>query len=105
MQAFIHLIAHTRKNLSSRYFNGLNSTETDLAIQDLEILDASNEHNSVTHDELVALYRKQAMLHSQNSSKWAQRAPLLWVQNGDHNIGFFIIQPVFVKITILFFTF
>lgn len=44
------------------------------------------------------------MLLRQNSIKWAQKARLMWIQNGDHktNFFFFIISFVFIIVTTLF---
>lgn len=37
----------------------------------------------------MALYKKYATLQRQNTIKWAQRATLMWVQDGDSNSDFF----------------
>lgn len=91
MHAFSHLLAHTRMNILSCKRYGFNSLDSDIkntkaAIIALESSDTAGV--DVTMD-LSRLYAKIASLHRQNSLRWAQRAHLLWLHDGDQNTAFF----------------
>lgn len=62
---------------------------TELEINALELLDSASPANPEIHNSLVSLYNKFSALQRQSACKWAQRARLQWVQDGDHNTGFF----------------
>lgn len=55
----------------------------------MEILDNFNDPSNSFPQDLASLYNRLTTLHRQNSTKWAQRARLLWVNCGDINSGFF----------------
>ncbi|XP_039141957.1 uncharacterized protein LOC120279156 [Dioscorea cayenensis subsp. rotundata] len=90
LHAFSHLLSRTRFKLSNWKSSGLNSVEIALAqteteINSLEQLDSSTD----IQDRLSVLYSKLAAIQRQLSIKWAQRARLLWVSDGDKNTSFF----------------
>lgn len=59
---------------------------TESVIADLESREVSD---SVVATELSRQYSRFASLHRHNSLRWAQRAHLLWLHDGDHNTAFF----------------
>lgn len=65
------------------------------ALENADILD-----NSQTYDpsHLRALHNRHNALLRQNSLKWAQRARLMWVQNGDLNSSFFTTVSISIGI-------
>lgn len=94
MHAFTHLISRARTKLISLKKSGPNSIESSINRLELDIMEVEardllhgNLHNS--SDNLSSLYNNLEDLHHQNSSKWAQRARLIWVQCGDQNTSFF----------------
>lgn len=62
----------------------LKETETNIRL--LEAMDSSDIALS---DRLMENYNRFESLQHQNSLRWAQRAHLLWLKNGDQNTTFF----------------
>lgn len=94
LNAFSHLIARSRVNLINWKKSGLNPIESEIkkteqAISKVEDLEDLNGSCTVTLSGLAALYNKMTALQRQNSTKWAQRARLQWIQCGDYNTSFF----------------
>lgn len=89
MQAFSHLLSHTRFKLNQWRWLGVNKVESALidieaAISLLEFFNSSSSSQSL----LIEHYAKLAALQCRDI-KWAQRARLLWTKDGDKNISFF----------------
>lgn len=94
LHAFYHLVARCKKQLCLWRASGKSSLEkslvnTELEINALELLDSASPANPEIHNSLVSLYNKFSALQRQSACKWAQWARLQWVQDGDHNTGFF----------------
>lgn len=60
----------------------VDNVTTEHDIRELEILDYS-KHFPFIQMNLRALYNKYAALLRQNFIQWAQRAKMLWLNNGD----------------------
>lgn len=58
-------------------------------ISEAEFKDGLDEGMDMSPQSLTILYNQLSALHRQNDTKWAQRARLQWVQNGDNNSSFF----------------
>lgn len=72
----------------------MNSIETDMTNLEKEILEAETVDVVDTNREnfevnLDAIYSRFTSLQRQQSLKWAERARLIWVHNGDFNSTFF----------------
>lgn len=90
MQPFSHFLSQSLFQIRgwSRY--GVNSIESEI----LKV--ESNIHSFLNSDldpnsqySLTNLYSKLEALQRQSNSRWAQRAHMLWLMNGDKNFKFF----------------
>lgn len=100
MQVFTHLLSRSRFKLNAWSRSGLCSIDSALArigldISALEYLDLFSK----SHPLLLEHYSKLAALQRQCSTKWAQRAHLSWIMDGDKNSKKF--QILFVTIPII----
>lgn len=90
MQAFLHLISRIHFKINCCHSNGVNSLDT--AIMNIEngicTLELSDPFYD-SHTLLMEHYAKLADHQRQCSIKWAQRAHLLWIKDGDKNTHFF----------------
>ncbi|XP_039118464.1 uncharacterized protein LOC120254413 [Dioscorea cayenensis subsp. rotundata] len=91
MHAFSHYISRTRFNINTWKRTGLSSLDSDInsteaSITSLELADVNDPD---VFAELSDLYAKFASLQRLVSLRWAQRAHLLWLDNGDRNTAFF----------------
>lgn len=70
--------------------SGLNPLDSDIinTENDIASLEISDTFDADTQPHLEELYAKFAVLQRQNLSKWAQRAHLQWVCDGDRNSKF-----------------
>lgn len=89
-----HLIACTRRKLLEWKSIGLSPIEIEIDRIESSILEAeTNNGLSANIDfslpDLTIFYNRLSALHRQNSTKWAQRARLMWVQCGDNSTSFF----------------
>ncbi|XP_039130816.1 uncharacterized protein LOC120267185 [Dioscorea cayenensis subsp. rotundata] len=91
MHAFTHLLFRLRANILNWCKEGL--TNLDMDIKNTESIISSLEmfvaFDDGTQGLLEEMYAKYAMLEKQNTNKWAQRAHLAWVCDGDTNSKFF----------------
>lgn len=86
IQVFTHLLSRSRFKLNAWSRSGLCSIDSALArigldISALEYLDLFSK----SHPLLLEHYSKLAALQCQCSTKWAQRAHLAWIMDGDQN--------------------
>ncbi|KAJ0983177.1 hypothetical protein J5N97_011432 [Dioscorea zingiberensis] len=65
----------------------IEKTEEDICL--LESFENSSGYNDLNSIALRSSYNKHAALLKQNSIRWAQRARLMWLRNGDFNTAFF----------------
>ncbi|KAJ0975083.1 hypothetical protein J5N97_017048 [Dioscorea zingiberensis] len=94
MHAFNHHISKTRDYLAKWKAKGISSLDRDIGktkeeITHLESLEASSIFFNLSSLVLRGLYSKHSALLRQNAIKWAQRARLMWLRNGDYNTSFF----------------
>ncbi|XP_039136217.1 uncharacterized protein LOC120273617 [Dioscorea cayenensis subsp. rotundata] len=91
LHSFTHLLSRTRSNILLWRASGLTSLDADMketeeSIRSLELRDSLD---SVSIDRLMECYNWFSILQHHNSLRWAQRAHLLWLKDGDHNTTFF----------------
>lgn len=91
---FIHILNRVISNLFSWKAMGTCNLDrdirtTEVAIQALEIDNSANPLDDTDHSNLNILYNKHRALLRQNEKKWAQRAKINWIHNGDMNTSFF----------------
>lgn len=91
MQAFTHLIARTLSNINACKAIGLNSIDSTINKDEIDImsLKMSECSNFVDHPQLLKIHAKYAALQRQILTKWVQRTRMLWVSDGDQNNSFF----------------
>ncbi|XP_039130894.1 uncharacterized protein LOC120267295 [Dioscorea cayenensis subsp. rotundata] len=90
LQAFSHLLSRACYNLSNWHRSGINSLEADLASSEITISNLEkSDFNSISQSFLMDQYANLASLQRQCSIKWAQRARMLWIKDGDRNTSFF----------------
>lgn len=94
MQAFSHLLSRARHRLLDWKSKGCHNIDSRISNLEASILEAEDrdgfdDGNEFSPQSLSIMYNNLSALHRQNSTKWAQRARLLWVQNGDNNSSFF----------------
>ncbi|XP_039120543.1 uncharacterized protein LOC120256952 [Dioscorea cayenensis subsp. rotundata] len=84
-----HLLSCTRFKLSQWNRRRHNSLERALSQTESDIFDLENSDDSlVSQSNLTALYAKLAAIQRQLSVKWAQRARIKWISDGDKNTDF-----------------
>lgn len=90
MQAFTHLLSRTRLKINKWRHHGVNDIDSELikTKPDIKALEESDLDLNSQHT-LMELYNKLAALQRQCNTKWAQRARMLWVKDGDRNTLFF----------------
>ncbi|XP_039123479.1 uncharacterized protein LOC120260105 [Dioscorea cayenensis subsp. rotundata] len=90
MQAFTHLLSRTRYNLCGWRYSGFNKVESALINLDNDINNLENsDFNTISQFLLMDRYANLSALQRQCSVKWAQRARLQWINDGDKNTSFF----------------
>lgn len=94
MQAFSHLISRTRHLLLEWKANGLHPLDSAIEKLESSILeeegkDELGDISDLSPNSLTSMYNNLSALHRQNNVKWAQRARLMWVHNGENNSSFF----------------
>lgn len=103
MQAFTHLLSRTRLKINKWRHHGVNDIDSELikTKPDIKALEESDLDLNSQHT-LMELYNKLAALQRQCNTKWAQRARMLWVKDGDRNTLFSIISLVLGLTLMLF---
>lgn len=72
------------------YASGVNNIESEILRVESDICAfAISDSDLSSHSYLTNLHSKLAALHRQSNSRWAQRAHMLWLMNGDKNSKFF----------------
>ncbi|XP_039138752.1 uncharacterized protein LOC120276083 [Dioscorea cayenensis subsp. rotundata] len=91
LHSFTHILSHSRSNILNWCKTGLTNLDTGIRcteniISTLELADSLDAESQVHLEEMYARY---SALEKQNTKKWAQRAHLNWVCDGDNNSKFF----------------
>lgn len=90
MHAFSHLLSCTCSNLLKWRRQGINKAESDLMNIEAEISNLENSYfNLISQFLLMDHYTNLSTLQHQCNIKWAQRAHLMWIKDGDKNTSFF----------------
>lgn len=85
-----HLLSYIRFKLNIWKHNGVNSLEHALKQTESDISYLESMDDSVASQTNLSIqYARLAAIQRQISIKWAQRARLIWVCDGDKNMNFF----------------
>lgn len=103
MHAFTHFLSRTRTKLKSWHLSGVNDLKANLIntenyINYLELSDLNDNSQNILLDH----YAKLSTMQCQCNIKWAQRAKLLWIKDGDRNTHFCIPSLAFARTITIF---
>lgn len=94
MHNFAYLLTRMGKSLLDWKAAGLGALDkgirdTEVQLQTLDLDDMENPLSNSDLDDYRALQNKYNALLRRNSLRWAERARLMWVKDGDRNTNFF----------------